>query len=217
MNIEQLEQKIRSLPLRTPSSDLDESLAELFHSENLPTTSVPVQSGSKPVQSGTHRFVWIAASLLAGLVAGFVIGSQQSDGLSAQAGGLSAQAGGQPGGQFAGSGGTGSRGPENQGLTGAAMGAESLEDRRNPTEIASNGASTGVGRDPQTAIFPETGFAEGIPTSIFLEAEKRGIARTAAARAAFWQEKTGESFDVRSHLADGRFDFCRLCHLADGS
>lgn len=199
MNIEQLEQKIRSLPLRTPSSDLDESLAELFHSENPPVALAPGQSGNRfaaggdPDQSrltGTHRFLWIAASLLGGLVAGFAIGSQRSDDPN---------------------------GPGNQGLNGAAMGAESPGERLNSGEIVSNGASDGVRQAPQTAIFPETGSAEGIPTSIFLEAEKRGIARTAAARTAFWQEKTGESFDVRSHLADSRFDFCRLCHLADGS
>lgn len=53
--------------------------------------------------------------------------------------------------------------------------------------------------------------------ALFLEAEKQQIGTTPAERMAFWQEKTGETFDVRSHVADSRFEFCRLCHLANGS
>ncbi len=52
---------------------------------------------------------------------------------------------------------------------------------------------------------------------LFLEAEKQHIGATPQERMAFWQEKTGETFDVRAHVADRRFEFCRLCHLANGS
>lgn len=40
--------------------------------------------------------------------------------------------------------------------------------------------------------------------------------QTAGERAACWEQRTGQVFDVRTHVADVRFEYCRSCHPAGG-
>ena len=40
--------------------------------------------------------------------------------------------------------------------------------------------------------------------------------QTLMERAGDWERRTGQEFNVRTHVADARFEFCRMCHLAGG-
>lgn len=99
-------------------------------------------------------------------------------------------------------------------LLGVAMGFAmgSSKSDRGDTELASRGTLE-VSRD----FGPEEKRVSAELKALFLEAEKHQIGSTARERMAYWQEKTGETFDVRAHVADSRFEFCRVCHLANGS